>query len=418
MEFYQHQKNILADDPLWSGLFLGTGSGKTRIAVNLAQNITLVICPKTQTLDGTWTNEWKNSSKTPGTLFLISYEQFKKACKDGNIWKYPKPTTVILDEAHKAFGVRTETWQKDYVQYPKTSTVYDYVKQYIDLIKPERFYMLTATPTPTPLAIYAAGTLLGKNWDYFKFRQTFYFQKGGSGRPIWLVKKSKAQKEHLATMVNKLGYTGRLQDWFDVPTQTYKVHDVGTTKEMEMCLPELKELYPDPLVQLGKRHQLEQGIYEGKLLKENKIEAILKYHLEFEKIVVFCKYTAQIELYEKALRKHADVYTLTGATKDRGEVIRSARASSNCIFIAQSSISAGYELPDFPCMVFASESFSFVDRDQAEGRILRANNLKKNLYVTLVAGAIDDKVHATVKDKQDFAEHIFAKKFSQQNKLR
>jgi len=418
MEYYQHQKNIIADDPLWSGLFLGTGSGKTKIATNLAKKITLVICPKTQTLDGTWTKEWKTSKKPLGTLYMLSYEQFKKACKNGDIWKYPKPTTIIFDEAHKAYGVRTETTQADYVQYPKTSTVFNYVKQYIKLIKPQRMYFLTATPTPTPLAVWAAGVLLGKNWDYFKFRQTFYFQKGGSGRPIWMTIKTQSKKEQLARIVNSLGYTGRLQDWFDVPPQTFKVHDVGTTKQMEACLPELKELYPDPLVQLGKRHQLEQGIYEDTLLKENKIEAILKYYQEFEKIVVFCKYTKQIEMYEKALKKQATVYVLNGATKDRGSVIENSNRSRNCILLVQSSISAGYELPDFPCMVFASESYSFVDRDQAEGRILRANNLKKNLYVTLVAGAIDEKVHALVKDKQDFAEHIFAKKFNKMNKLR
>lgn len=80
-----------------------------------------------------------------------------------------------------------------------------------------------------------------------------------------------------------------------------------------------------------------------------------------------------------------------------------------CMVIAQSGISAGYELPSFRCTIFASMDYSIVNYTQALGRTLRINNLQKNLYVYLLAGEIDKAIYKAIENKEDFNEAIYSK---------
>ncbi len=413
MNNYAHQQKIIDKDPIKRGLFFGTGSGKTRTALQLARGSTLMICPKTIRDEKVWERELDNSYSNLGslsTLTVLSKEDFKKQADT-----LPQFNTVIIDEAHTVAGCYPATFQKNYVKYPKTSQIYAKLVHYIAKTTPQRVYLLTATPMPKPMTVYGLGTILGYKWDFFKFRDMFYWEKA---RNIWLVKKGKTEKEKLAKIVNNIGEVGRLQDFFDLPDQVYKNHYIESTAPQRALVKELQLEYPDPLVQLGKRHQLEQGIYDGKNIKENKTKVIEQYLQEFKKVIVFARYTKQIEYYEEYFNgKNYNVAVLTGATKDRGSLMQHARDSEECIFIVQSSISAGWEAPDFPCMIFASESFSYVDREQAEGRILRANHLKKNLYVTLLCGQTDKKVRENIANKEDFVEHMHAEKLLRDKKV-
>lgn len=414
--FYNHQKEIVDDGLKKVGIFQGTGSGKTRVTTYLAKGVTLVVCPKTQAEDDTWTGEWKFQQKNPDDLLLISKEQFKiRLKKDGIKGIATHIDTLIIDEAHTVAGVQAETYQKNYKKYPKSSDLYKALHFYIKTVKPERVYILTATPDPTPMNVYALGKLLGKEWNYWKFRECFYFQKDIRGRMTWLANRSNANKELLAKTINSIGYTGKLNDWFDVPDQIFKTERVGITAEQKRRFTDLKILYPDPLVQLGKRLRLEQGIFEDEFVKENKTEAIAKYANEFKQIIVFARYRAQIELYEKKLTKKGyKVLTMTGITKKRGDVIAEAKSSEECIFIVQSSISAGWQLKEYPCMIFASLSFSYVDYVQGMGRIQRSDNIKKNTYIFLEAGETDEHVHKIIDGKYVFSEEKYKNKYAKQ----
>ena len=68
MDNYAHQQKIIDKDLKRRGLFLGTGSGKTRLACQLAKGQTLIICPKTIRDAQVWEKEWYQLEKTPGTL--------------------------------------------------------------------------------------------------------------------------------------------------------------------------------------------------------------------------------------------------------------------------------------------------------------------------------------------------------------
>ncbi len=211
----------------------------------------------------------------------------------------------------------------------------------------------------------------------------------------------------------KFGTFGRLEDFFDVPPQVHKTLSVGVTASQKKLVKELPLMYPEPLVRVGKTHQIEQGVLEGATAAdENKAAEIEQLAHEFDKLLVFAKFTAQIDLIEAQMKKRfprRDVLVLDGRTQDRRALmVRAEDPDRKTIVIAQSQVSTGYELPSFRCTVFASMSYSFVDYEQALGRTQRANNISKNLYVYLLAGDVDKAVLRCVQGKKDFNETLYA----------
>jgi len=406
MQLYSHQKAIIEADPKKCGLFLGTGGGKTRIALMLAKGKTLVICPKTVRDAETWENE-TNKLSLPLDITVWSKEDLKKYAPT-NLAGFD---TIICDEAHTLAGVTPSIQYKKRIPYPKTSQIFEILTEYIAYTKPERLYLLTATPTRSPFVVWGLSQLAGKIWDFYKFRDIFYF-KLPFGREIYTAKKDEKTKELLGSLVRKIGYTGKLSEWFDVPPQTFRTVYLDLTKEQKEKIIELTLDYPDPLVLCGKKHQVENGTLageEGQYIKDEKIEKILDLALEFPKMVIFAKYTLQIKKIKKALEKDKyKVFTIQGDTKNRKEILENIESSDSCILIVQSSISAGWEIPSVPVMVFASLSYSVSDHIQALGRIQRLHKLKKNLMIYLVVkGGVDEAVYKCIKEKEDFHEKIY-----------
>jgi superfamily II DNA or RNA helicase len=180
----------------------------------------------------------------------------------------------------------------------------------------------------------------------------------------------------------------------------------------------------DPLVRRARLRTIENGVLYGKHIestdgkvdtmanltstfKSYKIDYILERALEFPKLLIFANYTAQIEMIANALREEEyNVSVLNGATKDRTFIKRVDESDEPHIIIAQCSISSGYELPSFPCVIYASKSWRYVDYEQSLGRVLRANKLKKNLYIHLVVEGCDKDCHETIMSGADFQEKL------------
>lgn len=416
---YAHQQKILDDDPKKTGLFLGTGSGKTRIALMLARGNTLVICPKTQKEDRNWEREFDSllppakAGVKVNQLLTITFDIFKRDAAT-----LPRFDTVIVDEAHGMLGLTPATRMRKRVEIPKSSQRFEALQEYLERTKPDRLYLCTATIVKSPMTVYAAKMLLegaGDMADFFRFRQRFYTRLPMPGREVWAPRKDSACKDDLASLVRSIGYVGRLEDYFDVPEQTFITKHIELTEKQKARLKELPVIYPEPIVRVGKRHQVENGVLIGdeftatEHFDNGKIDAILDYAAEFPRMVVFVKYTPQIEDIAAALRKGGyRVWELTGASPNRKTVLDEAKAMDG-ILVAQAQISAGWELPDTPVMIFASRTYSYVDYAQGIGRILRANRLKKNLYINLVVPkSVDEAVDNSLTHKQDFDERIYA----------
>lgn len=430
MKLYAHQQKIIDEDPKRAGLFLGTGSGKTRIALLLAKGTVLVVAPKTQTEDKNWQREEATILKdkhlveiiSPDTyvvkhrLTVISKETFRR-----DHTKLPRFDTIISDEAHTQLGVTPNLRQRNRKPVPKASQIYEALVEFVERTKPTRLYLCTATIVKSPLTVWAANRLIkGLPEDkvltsFIEFRHRFYTKLPMPGREVWAPKRDSETKDYLATLVRSIGYVGRLEDFFDVPDQSFKTIHVELTPKQQARIKDMKLEYPDPIVQLGKRHQIENGVLAGdefssaEEFDNAKIDWILDLAAEFPKMVIFAKYRAQILQIQEALTKAGYItWTLTGDTKDRGGVIKQAADAPDGIFIAQAQISAGWELPTYPVMVFASRTYSYVDYAQALGRIQRANNIKKNLYINLVVkGGVDEAVDKSLANKQDFDERIY-----------
>lgn len=415
MNLYQHQKEIIDADPKKTGLFLGTGSGKTRIALNLARGTVLIIAPKTQVEDKNWERELKNVKEYPIIIKVISKETFRRDWE-----KLDAFDTVIVDEAHTCLGVTANVRWRNKQPIPKASQLFEALQAYLERVNPERLYLCTATIIRSPMTVWAAGKLLGKKWDWYEWRNIFYVRLPMPGREVFAPRNDSDTKDRLAAAVRKIGYTGQLSDYFDVPDQTYKVDYVELSAKQKHRIKELPLEYPDPLVLIGKKHQVENGVLSGdefnkpQFFPNEKIDKIIDYAAEFPRMIVFAKYTNQITQIAEALEEAGKkVFRLTGDTVQRGSLLRTVNNTDEYVFIVQAQVSAGWELPDCPVMIFASMSFSVVDRIQAEGRILRANKLKKNLYIDLVIrGGIDAAVYKSIQNKQDFQERIYINQYA------
>lgn len=416
---YEHQERIIKENKLWTGLWLGTGSSKTRTALEMAEGKTLVICPKTIREDRTWQ---KNAERFDIIINMkvISKEEFRRDNE-----KLEPVDTLIIDEAHYFFGVFPDTQIRNGVVVPKKSQLFQGLYEYIQRVKPRRLYLLSATPATKPFHIWAFATLFGAKWDYFDFRKKYYVMRRKGYREIWMPLQYPELKDKLIELTKRFGYTGGLKDFFDVPEQTYKTVYFDLTPQQKDALKKLKLEESNPEKRRARQRTIENGCeyYMGieekgakidmmarkyRLFNSYKIDYIVERSHEFEKILIFANYTAQIHAIEEALKKEGKkVLLLTGATKDRKELMEEAEKSKSCYVIAQSSISEGYELKTFDCTIYASYSRIARDKIQGDGRTLRSDALKKNLYLSLVVrGGLDEECYKTISLGEDFHEKI------------
>ncbi len=417
-ELYDHQKKIIEEDRKKCGLFMGTGSAKTRTALEMSEGSTLVICPKQQRDDKTW----ENNAEKFGIVINLTVVSKEDIRRDWDIIE--KYNTVIIDECHTVLGVTAETRQRNKVQIPKTSQIFEAVHNFLIRNPPKRLYLCSATPVGKPMNLWAIAKLLGTHWDFFSFRQKYYTEVRMGMRRIWIAKKDKDTKDRMAELVKHFGYVGSLNDFFDVPEQTHKTVEIELTEAQERALRELSTMEADPLVRRARERTIQNGILYGKsvdlisdrtemmvnkttFFPSKKIDYILERALEFPKLLIFANYTAQINEIAKALKAEGyNISTLTGKTKDRTFIKKVDESPDPHIIVAQCAISSGYELPSFPCVIYASKSWQFVLYEQSLGRVLRSNKLKKNLYVHLVVEGADEDCHKAILSGADFQERL------------
>lgn len=422
IQFYDIQKQIITENKLVTGVFLGTGVGKTLTCLVLAQGRVLVVCPKQQKLDETWQ---KNNDKFSlgKDLTVVSKEEFRRDWDSIDGFD-----TVIFDEGHNLLGVLPETRQRNRVQIPKTSQLFEAALNYLQKHPPKRFYIATATPASKPMNAWAIAKLQGKNWNFFKFRETFYFPTMMGRRQVWMPKKDEATRQRLALAVQKMGYTGSLHDFMDVPEQTHIDVKIELSAEQKKALKKLNEEEADPLVKRSRMRTIENGILydkeveqisdkEDKMIKSTthfkngKLDYILDRVTEFEKVFIFAGYTAQVEKIAEEVRKVVDsdvlVKTVTGQTKDRATIFEEMEQVKKGVVVVAAQICEGYRVPSAPCMIFASKSNRYVHYEQGKGRILDGQHLKKNLYIHLVVpDGADADCHNSIMSGQDFQEKL------------
>ena len=394
LKLYHHQSELVAKNPTKWLLAHGTGTGKTVTAIKLADNnpcLTVVVCPKQ--VREKWGDEIKQWSRYPHHYTVISKEKFRK--EHGILKPYG---CIILDEAHFFGGV--------------SSQMTKHMRAYIRKHDPLYVYLLTATPyLSTPWNIYSYAILLGRKWGYVAFKRTFFYDVR-MGKRVISMPKPKMQKQ-VATLVKRLGNAISLQDCIDVPEQTYLTEYFDLTKEQKQAIDAIEET--QHIVRWTKTHQICGGTLKGdeyvasQKFKSEKMKRVIELIKENPKIAVVCRYNHEIEVLKKMVSKFCPVVVLNGKTKYKEEAVRVVHNANRMCILVNAAVSEGYSLETVPIMVFYSYDFSLKNYIQMQGRLLRINALKKNVYISLVVrGTIDEDVFKNVTiNKKDFQIKIY-----------
>lgn len=390
---YKHQQHLLDLNPKRHLLAWGTGTGKTITSIELAHKNggrALFIVPKA--LNTQWCIALKGSRHS--FYLVVTKEEFRRD------WQtLPKFDCVVVDEAHYFFGMKSQM----------AGALEKYCKKH----SVEYRYFLTATPyLSTAWNIYMAAVQLGYAISYPTFKYRFFYDITMGRRVV--PKQKDGIEDELAKIVHQIGSTVRLEDCVDVPEQVYETETFELTSTQKRAIENLTDTMP--IVRFTKQHQIENGHIKGneyedsRTFDSHKTDRIAHLVHENKKIAIVCRYNGQISFLKDHLAGATDkkIFVINGEVKDRAQVVKDAEAAEECVVLIQASCSEGYELPSIGVCVFASLSFSFKDYRQMQGRFLRINALKKNVYIHLVAGEIDMAVYSSIMKKQDFDIAIYS----------
>ncbi len=129
-----------------------------------------------------------------------------------------------------------------------------------------------------------------------------------------------------------------------------------------------------------------------------------------EKIVIFARFTAEIEGIKRTLRKLGiNHLTLDGAVKNKGEVVEEFQSNDDVkVIVCQTQVGGvGITLTSASVMIFYSHSFSLIDYLQAIGRIHRINQKHRCLYIDLIAsGTVDEHIQNAIKQKRNLSDNV------------
>lgn len=399
MELRSHQVKIFNENPINTGLFLEMRCGKSPLAIRLAAKnciSCLIIVPLPLV------EQWREYIKLwddKGIMWqVIGKEQFRINYK--NLQSYDG---ILIDEVHRMGGNYKSKFFKAVMAYKKRYSV-------------KKLWILSGTPfSNNSWSVYSLGILLGKTWEWFDWRNRFFYMVRMGVRMI-PVQKTGIEKE-MATIIKSLGYVLKLSDIVDVPDDEY-INEYFDLNQGQKTL--IKETFdPLPIVRYTRQHSIESGCLKGdgyipdKLVPASKTDRILELVEENDKITVICRYNLQISNYRKLLMdKGYNVFVINGATIDRNKVIKEIDRVDKCVVLIQGQCSDGYSLKSIGVMVFASMSFSFVDYKQMTYRVKDMDKKTGNTYIHLLTrdkGSVDQGVMDSVKKKENFNEVIFSK---------
>lgn len=401
MQLYPHQLKLINDLPDKHLLAWGTGTGKTATAIKWNDKLgvcALVVCPKS--LVDNWHREISKWSDNPENFKVLSKEQFKKKHKE-----ITGISSLIFDEFHHFSGYKSQL-HKSALTFIKENNI--------------KFILgLTATPyRSTPFNLFALGNILGKNWNWFKFNQTFFTMiKRGPRR--WPILKKVIDgipvQEYIGNIVKSLGSTVAMSEVVDIPEHVWIREDFRVNAEQKRACKEL--LDSTAIARLSKVFQIlngslkSDGYSQDKYFKCEKFDRALELIEENDKVAVVCRHTLELHRFKDNI-KDRRVFILDGATpkEERDKLIQEFNNSEKCVILINAKVAEGYNLYT-PVMMFYSMDWGLVEWTQMIGRPVRLDHLKSIVYINLVyKDTVDEAVYDNVVvKKQEFQAAIYNK---------
>jgi len=401
MTLYKHQQQLISANPKYHGLFFDCGLGKTLTAIRLIEQNSpncLVICPKS--VKENWHREieqWK--TKESVKWMVVTKEEFKKDIK--NIQQFKG---LIIDEAHNFLGYKSALHK----------TLLQYLKQTV----PKCVYALTATPyLSTPYNVMCLERIMGKNADWRSYTNRFFFQCKMGQRVINKVK-SDIDGE-LQKIIHSCGTVRSKEECLDLPPEIFIREDFDLTKEQDKAIEELgNDLVITHISRWTKIHQICGGTLKSlnlsaknlsKSFKAEKVQRVIEYTKMHDKLVVVCRYNAELEMLEKEIK--GKCYVINGAVQNRQEILDKFEKVKKGVLLINAAVSEGFNVRGTNVMVFYSLSFSLKDRVQMIGRINGINRGvegQPSTYIDFVVpGTIDEDVFNCIRLKTDFQIELY-----------
>ncbi len=148
-------------------------------------------------------------------------------------------------------------------------------------------------------------------------------------------------------------------------------------------------------------------------LEQDKLAAMLDYLQDVplgEKIVIFVKFTDEIDIIAEAMEKtKRTVSILDGRTEDQGKAWTEFQdfADPQVLIVQVRAGGVGIELFASCIGIFYSNSLSYIDYDQMRKRIDRNGQRRKVRFVHMIAeNSVDEDIYLSLKDKSTNAETI------------
>ena len=388
---YEHQEEFAKRNPKKYLVGFDTSLGKTYTSLSwvVKNDLRDILVITLKTLQDQWRDEVEEHA--PGrNIQVVSKEFFRdKWPKDKHI------NALIIDEAH---------WVAS-----KTSGLHKKVVRYLAKHKVEYRLLLTATPilASGSMNIYALATVLGYKLSLPKWREVFQHQvpiyiAGGRKIMDWQDKTDPATEARLLKYIWKIGTMIKKEDVFDIPPQVTRLHWIEYSDELREKIKEEVDGEVEAIVLWTKIHRAEQSV------KMAHVTDLMK---KYDRIMLVVKYTSDLEIYKELLAGYENLYVMSGKTKDRGDLLKEVIDKPKYIFLVNSAISEGYELPHTEAVIFITLDFSFKNFYQMPGRAFRVNKPSPtDIHIVVTRGGSDQNVYESLKDMKSFSATMFIKK--------
>jgi SNF2 family DNA or RNA helicase len=321
---------------------------------------------------------------------------------------------IIFDELHKL-----KSWK---AQQSKIA---------LELSKHIKYKIgLTGTPIGNSLLdlfneirILDLGKSLGNS--FWKYRSMFFDEMYGYFASDWIPKEN--AEENITNRLKNTIIRYSKEECLDLPDKVYETRTVQMSDLQGECLWQLQNDLDTYLERekvevngvLPKYMKMSQAtggfIKHGDkdiLFEKNpKLDELVDLVNEIDgKIVITHRFVVEGRMIEKALKKKKwEVRCLRGEITNKNQQLLDFQEDPEvkAIIINPQSGGIGIDLFQSSTMIFYSNSYSWLDRYQCEGRIHRTGQTQKCSYIDLIAeDSIDELLYDTLMGKKSLSDRI------------
>ena len=417
---YKFQEEIVdkSKDEKFYGLFLEQGTGKSKVAIDtfnylLSENKiegVVIICPKS--LIYNWLNNEipKHSKIKDLNILVTNYENLK------HVENFLKgfESILILDESSKIKNPRAQ----------KTKKLLKLAK----LAKYRR--ILTGTPVTQGVQdLFSQLNFLQKDimGSYYHFK-TMYLrtQRIDLGHRAFEKIVGYQNIDSLHRILDHFCSRVLKKDVLELPEKIYDQVRVPMTKTQREYYETLKNdliietedgalTTPEIVTKMLRLQQICGGFFplnDGEKIVEinpnPKINAVLDLINEGEKVIIWCRFLAEIAKLQETLSKNHKVVTYQGSksAKERSQAVDQFQNGSANVFIGNPQTGGmGITLTSCHKVIYYSNDFSLENRLQSEDRVHRIGQEHPVTYIDILCDrSIDSHVLRSLKSKKSVSK--------------